>query len=63
MRETQRTDRKVKNPSEAFNLLLQQNFISTLIFFMREKKGEEQKMRSLYTQSKQIFHVFLCRFV
>lgn len=25
-------DRTVKNPSEAFNLLLQQNFISTLIF-------------------------------
>lgn len=38
-RENQR-DKTVKNPSQAFNLLLQQNFISTLIFFQkaREKK-------------------------
>lgn len=54
-REKQR-DRTVKNPSEAFNLLLQQNFISTLIFFMREK-GRQKCDR--FKQSKQIFHVFV----
>lgn len=49
-------DRTVKNPSEAFNLLLQQNFISTLIFFMREKRRQKCDR---FEQSKQIFHVFV----
>lgn len=54
MREKRQRDRTVKNPSEAFNLLLQQNFISTLIFFIRKKRKakteeREEKMRSFYT--------------
>lgn len=53
-REQKQRDRTVKNPSEAFNLLLQQNFISTLIFFMRDegrrvRESEKTEMRSLYT--------------
>lgn len=55
-REKQR-DRTVKNPSEAFNLLLQQNFISTLIFFMREKG--RQKCDRFYTIETNI-SCFLC---
>lgn len=46
-REKQR-DRTVKNPSEAFNLLLQQNFISTLIFFKR-RKVKHKKFDSIET--------------
>lgn len=42
-------DRTVKNPSEAFNLLLQQNFISTLIFFRARERRAEIKMRSSRT--------------
>lgn len=67
MRERRQRDRTVKNPSEAFNLLLQQNFISTLIFFMREKQGEDWAARgknaiALYNRNK-YFMFFHRRFV
>lgn len=55
-------DRTVKNPSEAFNLLLQQNFISTLIFFQKAKSNAK-KLRSLYTIETNISCFSFARFV
>lgn len=65
-REQKQRDRTVKNPSEAFNLLLQQNFISTLIFFMRdegrrvsESEREDRNAIALYNRNK--YFMFLHR--
>jgi hypothetical protein len=66
-REDEKRDGTVKNPSEAFNLLLQQNFIpgsETLIFSgdAREERGERRNMRESLLYNRNKYFMFLLSF-